>query len=234
MSSPTTEEIIKIGTDGVQVLLKNVREDKNSDDKPWVKNLEKIVDSCPLVVYESEVPNSPLYRFKCVIDVPYDPDLIQERMHDNIARRKWDTNIHELDIVEIQASNPRVFILRSATKAVGPISARDFIDVTAVMKDSNGKLVSGGGSLIDLQRFPVQSGFVRGWNSSGGGWYYEPRINPNGKLIGCRIHYVIHTDLKGWLPTMIVNNAIAGSYVTFYTDFLKHLKEAYPQAIIKE
>jgi hypothetical protein len=229
-ASPTDAEIIKVGTEGVQVLLKNIREDKNSEDKPWIKKLEKVVDQCPLVVHESEVPNSSLYRFKCVIDIPYHPDLVQRVMHDNVTRLKWDTNIDQLEVIDIQTATsdkPRVFLLRSATKAVGPISARDFVDVTAVLNDSNGKLISGGGSIVDLGRFPIQSGFVRGWNTSGGGWYYEP-MEKDGKIIGCRVHYVIQTDLKGWLPTMIVNGAIAGSYVTFFTDFLKHLKVTYP------
>ena len=42
---------------------------------------------------------------------------------------------------------------------------------------------------------------------------------------GCRCHYVIHTHLRGWLPDIVVNGSIAGSYKSFFGDLTKRLGE---------
>jgi hypothetical protein len=242
--------LLKSALDGVQVLLKNAKPDTNSDGKPWRQTLSK--PEMHLAVFESDVPGSSLRRFKGVIDLPFQADFVQTTVHDCKTRLTWDTNIAALDTLPVVTAeeaaasasasstpgaagptpaSPRLsyaFVLRSATKAVGPISARDFVDVTAVVDIGGGSFASGGAGAVDA-RFPEQSGFVRGWNSSGGGWLFEAVPPPGGPADApktwTRIHYVIHCDLKGWLPSMAVNGALTGSYVTFYTDLLKHMNK---------
>ena len=76
--------------------------------------------------------------------------------------------------------------------------------------------MSGGTGVVDADRFPEASGFVRGWNTSSG-WVFEKTET------GTRIHYVIHSDLKGWMLSVVVNNALTGSYVTFFSDVQNRL-----------
>ena len=58
----------------------------------------------------------------------------------------------------------------------------------------------------------------------GCGWFCE-RVRPSGAVDdecggeeGVRVTYVIQSDLKGWFLAIIVNNAIGGSYVSFFED----------------
>ena len=215
---------------GVEALLSNIKVDVNAEGRPWVLGLER--PDIHLKVYYSDVPGSSLLRFKgvCTID-GYDPQFIQEAISDNKERLKWDSNIAALDIHDIRGGSSgiestdegvlRVVLLRSATKPVGPISAREFLDVTAICDErfpgvSKGSVVSGGTGVVDADRFPEASGFVRGWNTASG-WVFEKTET------GTRIHYVIHSDLKGWMLSVVVNNALTGSYVTFFSDVQNRL-----------
>jgi hypothetical protein len=36
--------------------------------------------------------------------------------------------------------------------------------------------------------------------------------------MGCKMTYIIQTDLKGWFLPVIVNQAIGGSYCSFFED----------------
>jgi hypothetical protein len=69
--------------------------------------------------------------------------------------------------------------------------------------------------------YPEPSGYVRGANFPGCGWHVTASKNGEGKVVTL-VTYIIHTDLKGWFPKIVVNNAIAGSYV----DFFKNSSEA--------
>lgn len=126
----------------------------------------------------------------------------------------------------------RATLLRSATKAVGPISAREFLDVcvagsvAAVAAAATsplrwtpppGTLASGGVGIDADARFPPNAAFVRGINGVCG-WVFEPT-----GVDSCRVHYVIVTNLKGWLPAVVVNANLAGAFVTFFTDLAKRL-----------
>jgi hypothetical protein len=38
------------------------------------------------------------------------------------------------------------------------------------------------------------------------------------------MHYIIHTDVKGWLPHAVVNAAMASNYTTFFDTLLTRLR----------
>jgi len=231
MSSPLDPSHIASAKSGVTALLSNIKPDVNAEGRPWVLGLER--PDINLKVYYSEVPGSSLLRFKGVCEIKgYAPMYIQEAISDNAERLKWDSNIAALDIHDIRGGTSgvpstdegilRVVLLRSATKPVGPISAREFLDVTAICDEKfpgvpKGSVVSGGTGVVDAGRFPEASGYVRGWNTASG-WVFEKTET------GTTIHYVIHSDLKGWMLSVVVNNALTGSYVTFFSDVQKRLE----------
>lgn len=184
-----------------------------------------------LTVFDSEFPGSSLRRFKAVIVLPYTPSFVSATIADSATRLTWDSNIADLEVRVLRESGPRVALLRSSTKAVGPISGRDFLDVTGIADLGNGCWVNAG-SGIDVAAatelgYPVRPSFVRGFNSPGCGWYFEavPATGADGSsTTHCRVHYVIHCDLKGWLPHAVVNNALTGSFVSFFTDLVRHIE----------
>jgi hypothetical protein len=70
---------------------------------------------------------------------------------------------------------------------------------------------------------PAEKGFVRGYNTPGlTGWVLEPlgatgdAGDATAKAIGCRMHYIVHSDIRGWIPKAVVNAAMSSNFVTFY------------------
>ena len=225
---------------GVAACLANSVPDVNAEGRPWTQGLDD--KALRLRVFYSEVPGSSLLRFKGVCDLDgFTPQFVQTAISDNVERLKWDSNMFGLDTIVLRgpgaaASAPelsatsdagvrRVVLLRSATKRVGPVSAREFIDVTAICDDGfpgvpAGSVMSAGAGVPDADadaRFPAAHGYVRGANSPGCGWLFERTP------AGTRVHYVIHSDLKGWFVPMVINAVLTGSFVTFFGDVRRRL-----------
>jgi len=215
---------------GVELLLLNARPSISADGTPWVSGHT----SPSLTVYHCSVPGSSRLRFKAVGVVPRAPSAVCRFVGDTAKRLTWDSNIAALEVHPLPASETsagQAFLLHSSTRAVGPISARDFVDAVAVVGPlaPDGRYANGGVSVEDDAHFPQRAGFVRGWNSAGGGWLFEPLRAADGRSVHTRIHYVIQTDLRGWLPTLIVNNALTGSYITFFKDLTEALTAGVPE-----
>jgi len=227
---------------GVRALLANVGAAANAEGEPWVLNLDDA--ALRLRVYYSKVPGSALLRFKgvCELGAQFAPQFVQTAVSDNAARLRWDGNMLALDTVVLRGAGAaagapplepagadagvrRVVLLRSATKQVGPVSGREFVDVTAICDDGfegvpRGSVASGGAGVVDAARFPDDPSLVRGWNSPGCGWLFEKREDG-----GTRVHYVIQSDLKGWFFPAIINSVLTGSYKTFFGDLQARLAE---------
>jgi hypothetical protein len=209
---------VEAAKSGVAALLANVRAEANAEGLPWTPCLDN--PALRLRVFYSSVPGSSILRFRATCDIAgHSPQFVQATISDNAARLGWDSNIAALDTTVLRGEGAaagappaergmvRVVLLRSATRPVGPISAREFLDVTGICNDEfpgvpKGSVVSGGAGVVDAARYPEAAGFVRGWNSPGCGWLFEKTDE------GTRVHYVIHSDLKGWMLAMIVNNAL--------------------------
>jgi hypothetical protein len=169
----------------------------------------------------------------------------------------WDQNIAGLnsEIVEelppsaaFPHGNPRFLIFRSATKAVGPISGRDFVDCvylgplgalpesvrSAAPAGLEQVIINGGSGLPNGHAsFTETSAFVRGFNHPGCGWVLQPLSGPSDASSTAavpsnsdgwtRVYYVVQSELKGWLPTAVVNSSMVGMFTTFFTNFLAHM-----------
>ena len=166
----------------VQALVNNTKDSsRNCDGNYWALNFSK--DELKLKVYSSVAANVKLLRFKAVCILPYDVKTIVDFVEDNINRMTWDRNVCDIKTHDVYSSDDasnRVKLLRVATKQVGPISGRDFVDVISIRKIENGKYVNAGASIsakeiaFTEKCFPEGKAFVRGWNFSGGGWMFEP------------------------------------------------------------
>jgi len=232
------DALCALAVSGVAAVLGNLAADANAEGGAWTLGLED--RALQLRVFHSPVPGSPLLRFKGVCEVPgFAPQFVQAAVSDNAPRLRWDSNIAALDTLALRGEGApagappaaaaasgvqRVVLLRSATRPVGPISAREFVDVTAICDDGfagvpAGSVVSAGVGVAADARFPEAPGFVRGINSASG-WVFERTAEG-----GTRVHYVIHSDLKGWFMAFVVNSAITGSYQTFFGDLKRRLAE---------
>jgi hypothetical protein len=89
---------------------------------------------------------------------------------------------------------------------------------------ADGSWLSAGSGLEPAEScglFPPQSGWVRGFNYSGSGWYFLP-AGDRGQ--DTRAVYVIMTDLRGWFVSAVINRAIGGSYVSCFEDLFAALE----------
>jgi hypothetical protein len=227
---------------GVQLLLTNAALDgsPSADGTPWSEASRK--PDLHLTIYRSDAKGSSYARFKAVCVLPHAPAVLARFVADNEARMKWDSNIARLETHALAAGDAagtgsppppgaKFYLLRCQTHAVGPISARDFVDAVATYALPDGRLVNGGASVVDAARCPERKGVVRGWNTPGGGWVFEPvRVPATSDGTGARVHtrvvYVIHSDLRGWMPSSVVNAALTSTYVAFFTDLRKAMAAA--------
>jgi len=220
-------------------LLGNCGSARSFAGTPWRRVLSDA--GLALQVFDAEVPGDSMRRFKGVCELPFPPAVCYSALDDHPARSRWDSNLHALEAAPLQEAPFRAALLHSVTRAVGPIAARDFIDCCVLLEITGegapagpeafrapaGTVVSGGVGVEADARFPEGAGVgaVRGFNGSSG-WVFEPLFEADGVTVrGCRCHYVIHTHLRGWLPDMVVNGSIAGSYKSFFSDLKKRLGE---------
>jgi START domain len=210
----------------------------NSDGKPWVQCLNR--PELHLQVFSSEASGTPLKRFKAVcIFHDVSPEQVIHFIADE-NRVSWDKNLKEFTPVLVRdfsdstsGKRKQLRIIRSATKPAGPISGRDFVDVTITATLDDGSIAIGGSSLEPNEaggRFLPNKLFVRGFNLVGSGSHLE-RCGPDGK--DTKISYVIHTNLKGWFLPIIINNALGSSYVAYFEDLRRAVAAAYPTSVAK-
>jgi hypothetical protein len=217
------------------ILLGNCGSAHSAEGNAWKQTLEHREEgaSFSLVVYWAAGPNGcSNNRFKGVCEMAHAPSTVWACLHDNEKRHLWDRNISRVTALCVRAGAPvteggapeRACIVHSQTRNVGIIAGRDFVDLPVFLSFEDGPsaptgpdgfvapkgtLVSGGAGIEDA-RYPPAAGFVRGWNSPGSGWVLEPVPQPGG-AVHTRVHYLIHTDLKGWIPTMLINSSLAVS-----------------------
>jgi len=111
-------------------------------------------------------------------------------------------------------------VTQTITKPVGPISAREFIDLRAWREEENGIIVFGG-SQIEHPKYPTDTpsnGCVRGVNGPSG--YIITPLKEN----QARVIYIITTDIKGWIPKAIVDTAIISSIEQGMVSIEKQMK----------
>jgi hypothetical protein len=257
----------ELGFKGLSATLRNLNASTNASGAPW-SSATKTPNLRLTVVSSSTGASHAL--FKAVLEVPFPVRAcVQVVVGDSKARLKWDRNIGGIDSAPMDpriawaCANaddardfpaPRGIIQYSLTKAVGPISARDFVDavleapVSSFPPDAAAAAAAAGvargsyisaahgvpiGSAID-RNWPNASGIVRGVNDACA-WVFEPLaaadanvrefgplVAPNGAT---RITYLIQSDIRGWVPTMVVNSSIYGLYKEFAIDLLARLEE---------
>jgi len=208
---------------------------------PWRRVLADA--ALHLEVFDADVPGDAMRVFKGVCELPFSPRAAYAALADHAARPAWDGNLALLEAAPLAGGGAEAALLHSVTKQVGPIAARDFIDVCVLFEVGDaggggapppppagpdafeaprGTVVSGGVGVDADARFPAGEGAargaVRGLNGSCG-WVFEP-LDGGART---RCHYLIHTHMRGWLPSVVINASLAGNYVTFFRELGRRL-----------
>lgn len=179
--------------------------------------------------------------WKCEITLPYSPSVLKEAISP-VNRVKWDTQVRSIDekaFIPTGRSGVTCAVTIYSVNGALVISARDFCDLSYHETEEDGSVLLYGRS-IETEKYPEQPGFVRAENLAGGGWVIRPvdasagsssgsaaksEGGPSAVSIHSRCAYLIMSDLKGWLPSWAVDQAIVGTYNTFFADLTKFLEE---------
>jgi len=249
---PAHEELLLLCEANAKNLVANCNvSSKNAHGEAWVSTPGNNRPDLQLTVYSCKEPNSSLKRWLGVCLFPAtDCVELMNYFNDLQKRLTWDKNCSHLEahhlytwpVIDPSAAptaekktlgvHNSLKFLRCTTSAVGPISARDFVDINYLRHDvdRSGKVyavLSCGGVTPELENahktkystiYPVVPGVVRGTTSGGCGWYIkQDRDAGTGEYTdACTVSYVIHSDIKGWLPSMLINSAIGGTFAEFF------------------
>ncbi|XP_063151412.1 stAR-related lipid transfer protein 4 isoform X1 [Candoia aspera] len=131
-------------------------------------------------------------------------------------RLHWDSLMTTMDIVEKYQENCCVMRYTTAGQILNIIAPREFIDFSCTTNYEDGLLSCG----YSLDYGEVRPSFVRGFNHPCGWFCFPLTDNPrHSLLVG-----FIQTDLRGMLPQSVVDTAMAGTLINFYSDLRKALK----------
>ncbi|KAL5474432.1 hypothetical protein EMCRGX_G026377 [Ephydatia muelleri] len=97
-------------------------------------------------------------------------------------------------------------IVYTVSAGVGPVSSRDFVSVRLAFEDENGTKYSAGCAVTSSLK-PEQSGKTRAENHAGG-YVFIPISDSRTRLI-----WVLNSDLKGWLPQAVVDQALSSTVI---------------------
>lgn len=232
------DDAAAIALRGVAALLASLGE-AHASGAPWAAHSS--VPRLRLTVHSALVPGVAARAFRGTCLLPYPVAVVYALLGDLRARERWDRNIVRLDTRAV-AGGATVFY--SVTKPVGPISGRDFVDATwrgelsalpAEVRTGAGAAALAAGALVNggagmeagHADFPASAAMVRGLNHASG-WVLEP-CAPDAGTSGqagsawTRISYLVQPELKGWMPTSLVNATLAGMFTAFFGDLIEYV-----------
>lgn len=142
-------------------------------------------------------------------------DAFKEVVIDIESSPSWNPTLIECRTLQVVDENTDISYNVAASAAGGLVSSRDFVNVRH-WETRDGVILSAGCAVLHPSMPPCK-GHVRGENKSCG-WIFKPvPDNPN-RCIFC---WIFNSDLKGWIPHYIVEQAISGVLL----QFLRHLRE---------
>ncbi|KAL6042537.1 StAR-related lipid transfer protein 3 [Balamuthia mandrillaris] len=168
--------------------------------------------------------------WKTSMEMPYSPVVLFE--HFGLAgRSKWCPQFHselvetiEEERTETTWNGCTIQYNTSPPYAAGVISARDYVDVLCWQLLEDGSMLQGAISITHPER-PPRQGFVRAFNHPCG-VLIKPIPDTNKSIM----HYIVQTDLKGWLPQRVVDGASSSAFIDMMRSFADYMHRTFPPA----
>eukprot|EP01083_Nonionella_stella_P184203 667908_1 len=168
--------------------------------------------------------------------VPANNKLVQEMLVSN-ERAAWDSSsFSSFERVNINNNaNPNLFVIKYATppKAGGAISSRDFVELHFV-EEASADTITSCATSIQTDAYKPTKGCVRGCTIMSAFTlekmdakdleekYNVPQVKTSlGKLCEwTKLAYIAQKDIKGWIPSSVVNKSFEKSILAAYTNLL--------------
>eukprot|EP00468_Gymnochlora_sp_CCMP2014_P011385 CAMPEP_0167745186 /NCGR_PEP_ID=MMETSP0110_2-20121227/3012_1 /TAXON_ID=629695 /ORGANISM="Gymnochlora sp., Strain CCMP2014" /LENGTH=607 /DNA_ID=CAMNT_0007629801 /DNA_START=1360 /DNA_END=3183 /DNA_ORIENTATION=- len=115
------------------------------------------------------------------------------------------------------------------TNPIGPVSPRDNIKVRYWRRYKGGYVVTAPSILWN--KYPQAKGFVRAYDPPGGGFAILPI---EGKKGFCKMINFMGTDVKGWIPRIVLDMTIGTEIFKFYNETIPHFLRTHGRDITAE
>jgi len=176
------------------------------DDEAW--KLECGKDDITGCVYSKSYPRiGKLYRAQCIVEC--NPKvLFQELVFRVQESPAWNTTVLECRVLHIIDNNTDILYSVAAESAGGVVSSRDFINLRRWGLREGVYISCGRG--VTHPHMPPSENHVRGINGPSI-WLFRPVPDSPNK---CLYTSIINTDLKGWIPQLVIDQALSGVLLT--------------------
>jgi hypothetical protein len=127
----------------------------------------------------------------------------------------WNPTLLECRTLQVVDDSTDINYNITADSYGGLVSSRDF--VTLRHWETKDDIILSCGVAVVHPDMPPNKKYIRGENKSGG-WVFKPvKDNPD----RCVFCWIVNTDIKGWIPHYVVEQAISGMLL----QFLRHLRQ---------
>uniref|UniRef100_A0A2P2I6W5 StAR-related lipid transfer protein 3-like n=1 Tax=Hirondellea gigas TaxID=1518452 RepID=A0A2P2I6W5_9CRUS len=153
--------------------------------------------------------------YKITGPIPAPAELLFRDTVDNIEQmHTWNSAVTAVRKVQVLSSSTDIVHQITSDVPGGVIKSRDFVMVRhwrciqgCPLDEWSACWITGGMSVTHPE-VPVTKQHIRGENGPGCWAFCEPRSAP-GEATECTFHWLLETDLKGWIPRSIVDSALA-------------------------
>ncbi|KAL8606443.1 hypothetical protein ACOMHN_015532 [Nucella lapillus] len=200
----------------------SIIEGYNKDQDGW-QLIKKTAKDVVMEYKHSTCPgfnNGYLYRAQCEYNCPKEV-LFEyvDPLPSPAPRLRWDKGVKNVEVVRRLDETIRINLTSTNSAAMGLISPRDFVDIVASIKSDNS--ISSCGVSVNCPELPPKDGFVRGWNYPCGMMCTDHPQRPKHSILMS----FIQPDIRGMLPRSLVDSAIPGSMMDFFSNLRACLKE---------
>ena len=173
------------------------------------------------MIYKKLVEGSPVVLIKCIAKLPYDKDIIFEAIANLEIRKQWDSVFSELRVVNHEGENGAEILYMIIKSPVFIVSNRDFVQQRKMWKNFPTEkshiihFIS-----VESPECPINKKIVRA-ETVISGYYMESIPDEPGY---CKFGVLSQTDIKGNIPTFLVNKFAPKSSKSWMKSLLKGCK----------
>ncbi|XP_062519768.1 stAR-related lipid transfer protein 3-like [Corticium candelabrum] len=213
LTAEQRQEYIEIGRQSIQICM----EMANDTMRPW--KTEKLADAGRVICESLERPKPQTKLFRCRGVVPCSSVEIFRILYLECEKTpQWNSSVAKCEVLYRIDNRTDIIYNIAAEAAGGMVSRRDFVNVRYWEKQ--GDIYISGGKGIEYSRMPKQDGIIRGLNGPGGYIMAPSSHNHQHSLVT----WVLDTDLKGWIPQYIIDKALAGVMLNFFSSLTERVE----------
>ncbi|GFR91091.1 StAR-related lipid transfer protein [Elysia marginata] len=141
-------------------------------------------------------------RITLTVDAPLELCKSTITLMPGSRRPEWDQDVREIKLIKDIDDKTVLFYVHTNPVGKGVISAREFVDVGRTEVTEN--QVSVFGCSVDHPPLQTENKYVRGNNAF---WMHRFTKDPT-KEGRTKIESVLDSDMKGWIPSSIMNTTL--------------------------